>query len=58
MFTTMMKKKKCANGLDLPIGLLSTTINKAGEIEGGFQNDFKHCVFILFFSNILSLPLM
>jgi hypothetical protein len=54
MFTTMMKKKKCANGL----GLLSTTINEAGEIEGGFQNDSKHCVFILFFSNILSLPSM
>ncbi len=58
MFTTMMKKKKCANGLGLPIGLLSTTINKGGEIEGGFQNDSKHCVFILFFSNILLLPLM
>jgi hypothetical protein len=54
MFTTMMKKKNCANGL----GLLSTTINEAGEIEGGFQNDCKHCVFILFFLNILSLPLM
>jgi hypothetical protein len=53
MFTTMMKKK-CANGL----GLLSNTINEAGEIEGGFQNDSKHCVFILFFSNVLSLPFM